>query len=648
MAKKAIPQQKNTQIFNYLYIGTFALMPFMFKFFESSMQDPGLYPRHVLLAVAVIIGGIALFTVKSKPLPFRLTLAAISFFVLWHFAGYSSAIAKTEFWASFGRSSLMLGFLLLTFQLLRNELLSFKSIILGVVVFAAISALSLVPDFFKLLDKGNKDVTTIYQVRGLFTHKNFAASALLMCIPFLYLGTRSSNKTWRIIAIGTLALAIFEIVVLRTRGVWIGFFAGVSATVVLQVLSKQKERGQLKLIAMGTGIFALLLAGVFLMSDNSEKILNRGNIDIRFIYWETCIEMVKEQPITGVGAGNWKINFPKYGLDGTNQSVMEGETNISRPHNDMLWVLAEMGIPAWIALAVFQLFLLFISVKLLNHTDGEKRNYAMASIFALVAFAGYGLGEFPIERTIMVALLILLASETLRLGEEEGILKKPLFTLSPKIVNALIITLAVLGLWIGKARIDGEKNAKKAVDGYLDRKPADMLTYGEEAKNRFFSVDIYNTPMSYFTGLGYLAQQKFVEAEREFKDALEVNPYHINTLRQLGDTYKFQKKYDQAIEQYDKSLAISSQFFYVNLSKVEIYLYQNNTPEALKSLNLVSHKTTYPKYQQVGTEVLLRIAKLDAFPDQPELHNIAQRYKNDPATLWVQYLAWKKQIMTGA
>ena len=74
---------------------------------------------------------------------------------------------------------------------------------------------------------------------------------------------------------------------------------------------------------------------------------------------------------------------------------MIGETQISRPHNDMLQVLAELGIPAWIAIAMFQLYLLFICVKLLNHVDGEKRNYAMAGIFALVAFAAYGIGEFP-------------------------------------------------------------------------------------------------------------------------------------------------------------------------------------------------------------------------------------------------------------
>jgi len=644
MAKKATLPQKKTEIFNIIYLATWVILPLAYFAFKDSVQDPGLYPRHMVLVISTLLCAALLFTKKTKSLPFRLTLAVISFFVLWHFAGYSNAISKTEFWATFGRNGLMLAYLLLTFQLLRNQLLSFSTIIKGVILFAAISALSILPELLKVIFSG-KYVEDIYNVRGLFTHKNFAASALLLSVPFLFLGTRNENKAWRLTALITLSIVILEIVLLRTRGVWIGFLAGVGSTVILQLLSKQSAKGQLKAVGIGTGIFTVLILGLFLFGNQTEKILDRGNIDMRFRYWESCVEMVKEQPLTGIGAGNWKINFPKYGLQGTNQSVMEGETNISRPHNDMLWVLSEMGIPAWIALAVFQLFLLFISVKLLNHADGIKRDYAMASIFGLVAFAAYGIGEFPMERTLAVGLLVLLAAEALRLAEEEDILKKPLFTMSATAVNASIVILSVIALWIGNGRISGEKSAKKAVNGYLSQNPRDMLKFGESAQNRFFSLDIYNTPMKYFTGLGHLSQQNFNKAETEFKEALDINPYHINTLRQLGDTYKYQKQYDKAIEQYDKSLAISPQFFYANLNKAEVYLYQNKTIDALKSLNLVSHKVVYPKYQQVGTEVLVRLAKMADDPNYASLQQLARKYANDKAALWSNYLLWKKEII---
>jgi O-antigen ligase len=641
MAKKAVPASPQTTIFDYIYLATWALMALVYPMYEGTVQDPGLYPRVALLALATVAGGVLLFTKKTRPLPFLITLAAIGFFVIWHFAGYSNAIAKSLFWATFSRNAVFFAYLVLTFQLLRNGLLSFKSVVRAGVVFGAISALSVLPDLLKVL-AGSNYTREIYNATGWFTHKNFAASALLMAIPFLYLGTRETAKQWRLIAMITLVIVMFEIVLLRTRGVWLGVLAGVGATVLLQLLSKQKETRQLRLIGIGSSVFALLLAIVFMASGSAEKILDTRNIDVRFMYWERSVTMAQEAPISGVGAGNWTINFPKYGLQGTNLSVMTGETTVDRPHNDMLWVLAEMGIPAWIALAAFQILLLFICVKLLNHTDGEKRNYAMATIFALVAFGVYGLGEFPIERPVAVGLLVLLAAEALRLAEEEGLTKKPLFMLPANIAAGVIVAVSLFGLWVSKSRIDGEKGAYKAVQGYLTRNPAMMLQGGTEAQNAFFEIDIFNSPMQYFTGLGYMANNRFAEAEQEFLQALDVNPYHINTLRLLGDCYKFQKQYDKALLRYNEALAISPRFYMASLSKAEIYLAQNKINDALLALNQVSYKTDYPKYKQLGVNILARFAQEPNSDNMPELHALVLNNIDNPDKLWNAYLEFKK------
>jgi O-antigen ligase len=642
MAKKSVPTTPKTPIFDYLYIFTWALMPLVYPMFEAQVQDAGLYPRVALLALVSLVGGILLFTQKAKALPFLITLAAIAFFVVWHFAGYSNAIAKSLFWATLSRNTIFFAYLLLTYQLLRNGLLSFGSVVRSGLLFVAISALSILPDLLKVLTGGNY-TREIYQATGWFTHKNFAASALLMSIPFIYLATHDKNKVWQKTAMITMGVVILEIVFLRTRGVWLGFLAGIGATVLMQLLSKQKETRQLRLIGISSAAFVVLLAVVFMGSGSAEKILDTRNIDVRFMYWQRSVTMAQEAPLTGIGAGNWTINFPKYGLQGTNQSVMKGETTVDRPHNDMLWVLAEMGIPAWIALAAFQILLLLMCVKLLNHTDGEKRNQAMATIFGLIAFGVYGLGEFPIERPVTVGLLVLLAAQALRLAEEEGLTKKPLFLLPANVAAGLIIGLAVFGLWVSKSRIDGEKGAYKAVQGYLSRNPAMMLQGGTEAQNRFFEIDIFNSPMQYFTGLGYLANNRFAEAEQEFLQGLEVNPYHINTMRLLGDSYKFQKQYDKALLRYNEALAISPRFYMASMSKVEIYLAQNDVHAALKALNTVSYKTTdYPKFKQLGLQVLQRFGQEPSSDFMSELHAVVLNNSGSPDQLWQAYLDFKK------
>lgn len=642
MAKKTAPQVSKYTFFDYLYLVTWAVMPLIFAFYSKQTQDAGLAPRLGWLALVTLVGVGVLFTKKTKHFPFLITIAAIAVFVFWHFAGYGNALSKTEFWATFSRNGLFLAYLVLTYQLLRNGLLRFSALVQAGVLFGAISALSLVPDMLSYFG-GKRGFDSVYSITGLFAHKNFATSALLMAVPFMYLATRQANKFFKYVALGALALAMLEIALLRTRGVWLGFFGGVGATVFLQLLSKQKEGKQLKLIGAGTAALALVAIAFFTLGDSAEKVLNRGNIDTRFFYWNSSVEMAKEHPLTGVGAGNWKINFPKYGLQGTNQSVMEGETNIVRPHNDMLWVLSEMGLPAWVALAVFQLLLLFICIKLLNHFDGEKRNYAMATIFALVAFAVYGLGEFPIERPVAVGLLVLLAAEAFRLAEEEHITKKELFFVKPVALNIAILALAGFGLFIAGKRISGERNAAKAVDAYMKRNPANMLRYGQAAQNGYFEIDIYNTPMRYFTGLGQLASQKIAPAEADFKEALEISPYHINTIKQLGDTYKMQGKFDLALAEYNRAIAISPQFYMAALGKAEVYFRQKNITKAVGALNLVSHKVIYPKYKQLGTSILQAFAAQPKAPGWPDLHQIAIANQNNPEQLWSAYLQWKKQ-----
>jgi len=51
------------------------------------------------------------------------------------------------------------------------------------------------------------------------------------------------------------------------------------------------------------------------------------------------IEMVKDNPVIGVGAGNWMINYPVYYAQ---YQGLEFK-NWRRPHNDYIWILAEKG-----------------------------------------------------------------------------------------------------------------------------------------------------------------------------------------------------------------------------------------------------------------------------------------------------------------
>jgi tetratricopeptide (TPR) repeat protein len=439
-----------------------------------------------------------------------------------------------------------------------------------------------------------------------------------------------------------MALIIIELALMRTRGVWLGLVGGVGVTVLLHLLSKNRDNLPLKPIFIGTGAFAVLLAGVFLFTGSKEKILDTTNLNIRTVYWNNSVEMAKDYPLTGVGAGNWKVNFPAYGLSGTNSSVVMGETSIIQPHNDMLWVLAETGVPGWLAFAAFQLLMLFAGVKLLARTTGERRHEVMAAIFGLIAFATYGLFEFPIERVATFGLIVLPLANLLFLAEENDVLQRKLIQLPAIVPIATVVAFAVVGLWVFSARMSGEKDASKAVNAYIKRDAKTMLAYATDAQSNLFELDIYLNPMEFFIGLGLMDQSRFVEAEQTLKEGLEKNPNHLNTMVQLGDCYKFQKKFDQAILVYDEILKISPAFYRANLNKAEIYIRQNKVYEALACLNRVNYRINYPKYQEVGLAVLRPFIE-ETQPQQfAPLHALLQQSADNPAQAWQIYNNWKR------
>ena len=74
----------------------------------------------------------------------------------------------------------------------------------------------------------------------------------------------------------------------------------------------------------------------------------------RFKLYKSTLQLFVDQPILGVGPGNWKIDVWKYGL----YINSLGRSFAQRPHNDFLWVLAEGGIFAGLSYMLLFLILL--------------------------------------------------------------------------------------------------------------------------------------------------------------------------------------------------------------------------------------------------------------------------------------------------
>jgi O-antigen ligase len=577
---------------------------------NSATMDLGLWQRMTVIAIAGL--GTIVMSFKS----FEGTITGIGALclglLLWPLTKFYSVPAQSELLAHVARISLLFGLILISRQIFKSrEKEGILALSLGSQLALGIAALSLFPALLDAYKQNN-----IYLATGpLFTHKNYAAASLLMLLPFSMMAKSNGPlMVWlqRIV----IALGLLCILLLRTRGVW---FAGITMGVVALIyfnMRGQKIASKKSFIAIG-----IFLAGVTtaILAGGSEKIFNSSTIQTRMHYWNAASEMYLDNPLTGVGAGQWKVFYPETGLKGTNESVMNGTTTILRPHNDVLWLLSETGIGVgfFIALVVAGFI---ISIR-------KEGNIYMG--LTLVAFTVYGFAEFPLERSSMLLPLgIALGYAASR--------QKPLLKL-PKILVAGLAGLAFLfTITVGSARIAGEKNAKQALDGYMSRNTRQMQVFSEKAEGTFFEMDIYNNPMAYFQGLALLtsggpkpSNKRLLSGTKAFERALEIHPNHMLSLNQLAQIKRIQGDIAGASILYSKVLEMSPRNTSAALKLMEVERTRGNIYAALDALKKLDQKYTPQNLPGLGPEASKTLAAFaeesNPRPASRKLHSELQK-----------------------
>lgn len=508
----------------------------------------------------------------------------------------------------------------------KNKTSALQALGMGSQIALTIATLSILPSLAEAYQENN-----IYLANGpLFTHKNYAAATLLILLPMAFLG-KFDGKAGKWVQILSIALAGIAILLLRTRGVWLGGIAmSVVATIhyVIQGNTKLRNQGLLALGVLAAGI------GVAIAAGGSEKIFNSDTIQSRLHYWNASWEMFMEKPISGVGGGQWKIEYPAQGLKGTNESVMNGVTNILRPHNDVLWMLSETGIFGGT---------LFVLIMVLGFWQNFKSNGNIYMALVVVGFAVYGFGEFPLERASMLWPL------AIALGYASTTLKPLVNSPTNAVVTGVLITFSLV---VSASRMMSEREAKQSLDGYMTRNARLMQTNAESAQSVFFEMDIYNNPMAYFKGLGILSasgnqptQRDVNKAQEAFEYALEIHPNHMLSLNQLASIHRMKGELNEAATLYDRVLEMSPRNTTAALKQIEVKRSMGDIYGALDALKMISPKYNPANLSGLGpesTKTLRAFAKQsEVRPSMRTLHQNLQG--TPPSKMWEVWTKWRNR-----
>jgi len=567
----------------FLAVGTVFLIPFVQT---SGTMDPNVLIRFCLLGALIVLLSIPLILRLTATCPetchtllSRAIFPSIILFSLITYLSFFSSHSFSEWIFEALKTTLFFAFIfeaVLVFLLNREYLLLFsKFMIINTIILGIIGLLQY---YFNILDFSPSPTMP----HGLMWHRNQYAEFLFLSSSFIVYGFLRLPGYWRHGAVVSLILCLYNIIISTTRSVWLaivvsGIFCVVMSRFTRRPDLKQQQptnrRNNKKKKSAKTSqtelyiLIAVLVLGIALATFVINNVELRTGDNGRLNWWINSVKMILDHPLLGVGAGNWKIIFPLYGYRTTPETVA-----IIQPHNDYIWILAEIGIFGfifYISIYIFALYYIYHIRKLSD--DAESRLKAMVMCFVLVGYAIFSFFCYPrerIEHTVYLALILAVIIETYH--SQFNVRRRIPSVISFSILISTAL-LSLLAIYDGFNRIHSENQLK---DAHFSRRNLDypeIIDVVDKVINPFYTVHRFNNPLRGYTGYAHVILGEYPKAIEDFEKALEEFPYNVKVLNNLAFAYSQVNNYDKAIACYKKSLMIFPDDEDVQIALADVY-----------------------------------------------------------------------------
>ena len=258
-----------------------------------------------------------------------------------------------------------------------------------------------------------------------FGYRNPAAHFIALVLPFVIFATWRHWRCWRAkgsagqlsLFVGLLLLAAAALALLFMNHSRTAIMALLAETLVVPfflLLSKKEGlHGRLwKRRNLGLALAYTLLLGVVISAlvmafpesrkraESSFKKFKRGGLtqllEVRYYHWGNTLMMIKENPVLGVGLGNWRASYPLYYKSFAKDPAFNLQMTVRKTHNDYLQLAAECGIPALLLFLLLwgrQFYLLRYATA---DSDGEE-DWRLPLAASLLAFSVIMFFSFPMQ-----------------------------------------------------------------------------------------------------------------------------------------------------------------------------------------------------------------------------------------------------------
>ena len=258
-------------------------------------------------------------------------------------------------------------------------------------------------------------------------YRNPAAHFMALVLPFVLFALWRHWHLWRakagtarlLFSLGLLLLALAVLALLFMNYSRTAIMALLAEVLVLPfiwfVVSKEQGvhghgwKGQSLGRVLASGLLLLVVISALIMVfpesrkrvESSFKRFDQGGaaklLEMRYYHWGNSLMMIKDNPVLGIGLGNWRFSYPLYAASFKRDPLQNYKMQVSKAHNDYLQLAAECGIPALLLFLFFwgrQFYLLRYSTRASDDDAGDWRLPLSAS---LLAFSVIMFFSFPMQ-----------------------------------------------------------------------------------------------------------------------------------------------------------------------------------------------------------------------------------------------------------
>ena len=273
----------------------------------------------------------------------------------------------------------------------------------------------------------NNQIRGIDEITSVYSNKNILSSAIFVKIPFvlwlhLY-GRKRRNLLYGVV----LCLSFLAIFLLSSRAFFIGSGLLVIVFLSLNILFYARTKSKIYLgNIIGTPVvlalailISFLVQFLFYPDEKTTYTLNvadrlgtieqsESSIQHRLQTWKIAAKMIGENPVLGIGSGNWKIAEIQY--EGPTKA--DFKNYMTHTHNDFLEMTVETGVPGGILyILLFLIPVIYFLVSFLRRRETDEQEYLFLSAFGMICLSVDAFFNFPLGRVeIQILFAIFIAS----------------------------------------------------------------------------------------------------------------------------------------------------------------------------------------------------------------------------------------------